>query len=206
MSNQRPIPEGYYKNAQGNLVHQDDIREQDKLRDDLVVGFVKRAQALHKQLAAFKRDALADIDDLIAISAQRYDVTLGGKKGNVQLVSFDGRYKIMRNVQEVITFSEEIEAAKALIDECVSAWSKDAGDNIRALIDHAFRANAQGQIKTSAVLSLMRLDIDDAKWHQAMDAMRDALHVHNTAVYVRVYERVGDSDQWQAITLDLASA
>lgn len=205
MTNKGKIPEGYRQNAQGHLVHEDDIREHDKLRDALVNEYIERARQLNALLAKFKADALQDIEDLVAISAERYGISMGGKKGNVQLVSFDGRYKIARSVQEVITFSEEIIAAKQLIDACIVRWSQDANPHIRTLVDQAFHTNGQGQIKTTAVLGLMRLEIDDDDWHTAMDALRDALHVLTTSTYVRLYERVGNSNNWRAITLDLAS-
>ena len=38
-----------------------------------------------------------------------------------------------------------------------------------------------------------------------MQAIKDSIQSCGTAVYVRVYERVGDSDQYQAIPLDLAA-
>jgi hypothetical protein len=51
----------------------------------------------------------------------------------------------------------------------------------------------------------MRLEIDDAEWKRAMEAIRDSIQTTGTAVYVRVYERIGDSDQYKAIPLDLAA-
>jgi hypothetical protein len=49
------------------------------------------------------------------------------------------------------------------------------------------------------------MEIDDDEWQRAMDAIRDSIHTTGTATYVRVYQRVGDSDQYQAIPLDLAA-
>ena len=72
-------------------------------------------------------------------------------------------------------------------------------------MDRAFSKDRNGQLKTAAVLDLMRLDIDDAEWKRAMDAIRDSIQTTGTAIYVRVYERIGDSDQYKAIPLDLAA-
>lgn len=203
--NDTTIPDGYMRNAAGHLVPEDQVREQDKLRDDLVRTLATQARELNAQLAAFKKQALGDIEDLIQIAAERYDTRVGGRKGNVSLTSYDGRYKVQRHVADRIAFTEELEAAKELINACITRWSEGANNNIRALVDRAFRTDTQGQIKTAAVLELLRLEIDDAEWQRAMDALRDSIQTVGTAIYVRVYERIGDSDQYRAVPLDLAS-
>lgn len=199
------VPAGYMQNAAGHLVPTDQVREQDLLRDEVARDLAEEARVLNRALTAFKRRALTDIADLVRIAGERYDVKLGGTKGNVQICTYDGRYKIARQVAERITFTEELEAAKALINACIERWSQGANPHIRALVDRAFRTDSKGQIKTAAVLELLRLEIDDDEWISAMDAIKDSIQATGTAIYVRVYERVGDSDQYRAIPLDLAA-
>lgn len=199
------VPDGYMRNAAGHLVPRDQVREQDLLRDQVARELARHAVALSDALREFKGRALADIADLVKIAGERYDVTLGGKKGNVSITTYDGRYKVVRSVAERITFTEELEAAKALINACIDRWSQGANPHIRALVDRAFRTDSKGQIKTAAVLELLRLDIDDDEWMRAMEAIKDSIQSTGTATYVRVYERIGDSDQYRAIALDLAA-
>ncbi|NMG29325.1 DUF3164 family protein [Aromatoleum evansii] len=199
------VPDGYMRNAAGHLVPRDQVREQDLLRDEIARELSGLAVALNQQLAAFKARALNDIADLVKIAGERYEVTLGGKKGNVSITTYDGRFKVQRSVAERITFTEELEAAKALINACIERWSQGANPHIRALVDRAFRTDSKGQIKTAAVLELLRLEIDDDEWLRAMDAIKDSIQSTGTATYVRVYERIGDSDQYRAIPLDLAA-
>lgn len=199
------VPAGMRVNADGYFVPETSIREQDLLRDQIVMALVPEALSLSRDMAAYKAKALADISDLIEIAADKYGAKLGGKKGNVSLVSFDGRYKIQRTYREVVAFTEEIEAAKALIDSCLIRWSEDANANIRAVVSQAFRKNRNGEISTGKVLDLMRLEIDDEEWNRAMNALKDALKSNGTAVYIRVYERIGTTDQYKPISLDIAS-
>lgn len=205
MNQSNPIPEGYMKNASGHLVPIETVREQDILRDEVVRELVTRAQKIHGELLQFKSAALKEIDDVVQIAADKYDVTIGGRKGNVTLTSYDGRYKVQRHVADRITFSEELEAAKELINQCIDRWSEGANDNIRALVDRAFRTDTKGKIKTAAVLELLRLDIDDEEWQRAMEAIKDSIQTTGTAVYVRLYERVDGTDQYKPIALDLAA-
>lgn len=200
------IPEGYLLNPAGHLVPREQVREQDLLRDQVATELADRALNIHHQLKAFKARALADIADLVSVSAEKYKVSIGGEKGNVTITTFNGKYKVVRAFAERITFTEEIEAAKALINACIIRWSEGANDNIRALVDRAFRTDSKGQIKTAAVLELLRLEITDDEWERAMDAIRDSIQSTGTAVYVRVYQRIDGTDQYRAISLDLATA
>ena len=76
--------------------------------------------------------------------------------------------------------------------------------HLRILVDRAFRANRQGQIKTGDVLSLLRVEIEDPDWQRAMEALKDSIQVNGTAVYIRVYQRVGNTDRYEPISLDIA--
>jgi aminopeptidase N len=181
------------------------VREQDLLRDEVARALAAQALALNTALTTFKARALNDIADLVKIAGERYDVQLGGKKGNVSVTTYDGGFKIVRSVASLIAFTEELEAAKELINACIDRWSSGANPNIRMLVDRAFRTDTKGQVKTSAVLELLRLETDDEEWRRAMEALRDSIHTTGTATYVRVYQRIGDSDQYRPIPLDLAA-
>ncbi|HTN30581.1 MAG TPA: DUF3164 family protein [Pseudomonas sp.] len=198
------IPAGYRRDAQGRLVHEEQIKPVDKLRDELVIRLVDQARTVSQVLAQFKGAAFGEIEAFVDLSAQEYGAKLGGKKGNVTLLSFDGRYKIQRAIQESISFDERLQAARALIDECLQEWTADARPELATLVNDAFRVDTKGEIRTARVLALRRLDIQDPRWLQAMDAIGDACQVVGSKSYIRVYERIGDSDQYRPISLDIA--
>ena len=198
------VPAGFWLNASGHLVPEAQVREQDKLRDQVAHELAARAQILSGALRKFKAQALADIDDLVRISAERYGANLGGRKGNVTVTTFDGKYRISRSVAERIAFSEEIEASKELINACILRWSEGGNANIHVLVDRAFRTDTKGQLKTAAILDLLRVEIDDKEWQAAMEALRDSIQVTGTAIYVRVHERIGNGDQYRQVPLDIA--
>ena len=112
-----PIPDGFRKDAKGRLIPEDQIKEIDLVRDELVQAIVDRASELRDMLRDFKGDVFSEIEAFVQTSAQEYDVQIGGKKGNVQLVSFDGKFKVVRAIQESITFDERLQAAKKLINK-----------------------------------------------------------------------------------------
>lgn len=198
------IQQDYKQDAKGRLVPLATIKPIDLARDQLVQEIVAKAKALNAALASFKSSVFADIGAFVELSVERYDTRLGGAKGNVTLVSFDGRFKVLRAMADTLTFDEGLQAAKALIDECVHEWTAGARSEIRALINDAFNVDKEGKISTGRILSLRRLDIQDEKWQRAMSALSDSVRVQCSRSYIRVYERVGDTDQYQAIPLDIA--
>jgi hypothetical protein len=200
-----PPPDGYMQDAQGRLVPTGTVKDIDKLRDQTVRAIVDQAKGVHAVLCRFKRNTFSDIAAFVVTSAEQYEVKIGGEKGNVTLYSYDGRYKVVRQVQETIKFDERLKAAKALIDACITDWAAGARDEIKVLVNDAFKVDKEGDVSTNRVLSLRRLNISDPKWQRAMQAISDSLSVIGSRSYVRVYERVGDTDQYQAIPLDLAS-
>jgi hypothetical protein len=199
------VPAGYMLDAAGSLVPESKVSPQDKLQDEMVRRLAMSAVGLSETLAAFKAAALEQAGEFRDLLAQEYGVKRGGRRGNVTYRSFDGRYEMQVAVGDYLSFGPELQAAKSLIDACVQRWSEGANDNIRALVDHAFQVNKAGRIDTHRVLGLRRLDIDDAEWKRAMEAIGDALRVTASRTYLRFYTVDPDTGARAAIPLDLAS-
>jgi hypothetical protein len=198
-------PAGYWQDAAGNLVPDSKVKDIDKLRHQVVTDLCVMAERARDGLAAFKLHAMQEVAALVSTSMEQYGVKSGGDKGNVTLTSFDGKYKLVRQMQDRIVFGEELLAAKALIDECVQAWSEGANDNIRVLVNHAFQTDKEGKINTGRVLGLRRLAIADAAWQQAMQAIADSMQTASTKPYVRFYRRNEGTGEYLPISLDVAA-
>lgn len=201
---EQKIPAGYRKDGQGRLVDEKMIKPIDLMRDRLVQELVAKADTVSRSLRYYKQRAFDDIDAFVQLSAEQYGVNLGGTKGNVQLLSFDGRYKILRARADAIVFDERLQAAKELIDECLRDWTEGARAELRTLISDAFRVDAAGKIRTGSVLALRRLDITDERWLRAMQAISDAVQVIGSKSYVRVYERNDVTGEYLPLPLDIA--
>lgn len=198
------VPEGYMANSKGHLIPVDKVKAVDKLRDEEVKTMIKAAKDLREDMQRAKRRLFASFNDFVALSAQEYKVTLGGKKGNTTLFSYDGKYKVQLAVSENIVFDERLQIAKNLIDECLTDWTQNASDNIKAIINQAFQVDKEGKISTHRVLSLRSLDINDDNWLRAMDAISDAIQVTDTKEYIRFYER-DEKGAYHQIALDFSN-
>lgn len=194
----------YMENAQGHLVPLEHVRPIDMARHELVMEKVAKVKAMRTALAALKAEIMADVEAFIDLSAEKYKVKLGGTKGNVALPSYDGKFKLVRQMAEDINFGEQLQAAKSLIDECLRDWTQGARSELRALVDSAFQVDKAGNLSTARVLGLRRLEITDDRWTRAMTAIDDSIQVTGTRPYVRVYERDAQG-RYTAIPLDMAA-
>lgn len=201
----KPVPEGFMQDHRGALIPVDIVKEVDVLRDQLVKEIVDKADALSKVLAEFKLKAMDDVAAFVSLSAGKYGVKLGGHKGNVSLVSYDGKYKVVRSINEYIKFDERLEAARALLDECLKQWTSEASDNLRKLVNFAFTVDKTGAVSTARIMGLLRVDIRDENWKKAMEAIKESFQVTGSKSYIRIYRRVGGTDKYEQINLDLAS-
>lgn len=197
---------GHWRDANGSQVPLAKVKEIDQVRTALVRNLCGLAELQSITLSDFKAVAMQELAAFMALSLEQYGVKTGGDKGNVTLVTFDGQYKVTRQMADTIVFGEQLMAAKLLIDECVHEWSVGSSDNIKVLVLQAFQTDKVGKINTSRVLGLRRLDIKDPKWLLAMQAIADSIQTASTKPYVRFYKRCEATGEYVAISLDVAGA
>lgn len=178
----------YRQDARGNLIPIANIKEIDLLRDELVQNIFANVMPAVSALQSVKTQAIGDVRAFVELSAEKYDVK-PSKKGNITLHNFDGSLRVTVAMQDVLTFDERLQAAKALIDECLNAWTENSRDELKVLVQQAFDVNKEGKISVSKVLGLRRLDIQDEKWQRAMSALTDSVHTQATREYIRLHTR-----------------
>ncbi len=196
----------YLRDTKGGLVPVNLIKPQHLLEDQLVRDMMGHAVALSDQVSRFKEHMFDDLGAFEALLAQEYSSTLGGAKGNKTLTSHDGLFKVSVQVADNIVFGSELQIAKTLVDECLNEWAAGARDEIRAIVTRAFNTDKAGQINRSEIFMLLRLEITDDRWQQAMRAIRDAMRIEGSKTYVRCHRRDSTDRGWQAVTIDLAKA
>ena len=195
------LPEGYMQDALGRLVPVAQVKERDRLCDDVVRALFDEVDLVARKVDEFKTRAFGELDAFAALSNEKYGVKLGGGKGNVTLTSFDGSMKIVLAIDQSIVFGEQFQAAKVLIDECIREWINGSRPELCALVNDACRVDKAGNISSARVLGLLRLDIQDEKWRRAMEAITDSIQVTRTKRYVRFYRRTAAGDGYEQIPL-----
>lgn len=199
------IPEGYIQIANGDLVPRHKIRESDWLRDAVANDLGTIAIEASKVLATFKTKALNDCADLVKIAFEKYGAKLGGDKGNLDIKSVCGKFKITRKISSNVTFTEEIHAAKALVDECLIRWiDEGANQNLIIVVNNAFKTNKKGHLSKDKIFEMLRWNIEnDKQWDKAMQAISDSILTDGSTTYINAYQR-NDKGDYIAIPLSLA--
>lgn len=198
--------EPYLRDAKGALVPLSMVKATDLLMDELVRKVTGAAASLHDRIARFKASAFNDVAEFQALLAQEYDASIGGKKGNITLSTYDGCRKVQVQVADLFEFGPELQAAKALIDECLAEWAAGSGAELRALVNRVFSVDKEGQINRAELFMLLRVEIADERWQRAMLAIRESMRVIGSKSYMRFYERDQPDAAWRAISLDIAVA
>lgn len=209
-----PIPSGivdvngkpYMTDAKGGLWPVEVVKAQHKLEDELVRKIMGFALALSAQVTRFRGHTFTDLGEFDALLAQEYGLTKGGPKGNRSYSTYDGLFEIQVRVQDQIDFGPELQTAKGLVDECLNEWSEDARPEIRAIVTRAFNTDKEGKINRSEIFMLLRLEIEDQRWQEAMRAVRDAMRIVGSKSYLRFRMKEAADAGWTSVTIDLAAA
>lgn len=196
----------YLRDAKGSLVPLASVKAQDLLMDETVRAMLGQARALSERIAAFKTQAFEQVRAFQELLAQQYGATVGGSKGNITLLSYDGCMKVQVQVSDLLEFGPELQAAKALVDECLTEWSEGSAHEMRALVNRVFQVDQQGKINHNAMFMLLRVESTNERWQRAMEAVKDSMRVISTRTYMRFYERPKADAAWRAVSLDMASA
>ncbi len=183
---------GMVKDAQGRLVPVEMIKPADRQRDDLVRELFHEYGMLQNDCEKFRSLADDAIDAHLQLVQEQYGVKVRGQEGNLVMTSYDGELRIVRAVDKVIAFTDEIHAAKKLIFECVEEWVDGARPELKVVVEDAFRQDKQGHLSAGRILGLLRWKIEDARWLQAMQAIKDSVKVQSTRQYLRFYRRTPD--------------
>ena len=193
----------YRQDARGNLVPIANMKPIDLARDDFIREAFAKILPLREQMAELKAQQMADANAFIDLSVEQY----GSKrsvKGNTMLTSFDGKQRIIIAQADVLHFDERLQAAKALIDECLNEWTQDSRAELKTFVLQAFDVSKEGKINVRKVLELRKLEIDDDKWKRAMQAIADSLHTQATREYIRYYQRNEETGKYEQVVLDFA--
>lgn len=196
----------YMTDAKGSLVPINLIKPVDKLEDEIVRKIMKYATDLNAQITRFRGHTMTDLGEFDALLDQEYNTKKRGKKGNRTYSTFDGLQKVVVQIQDTIDFGPQLQQAKTLLDECMNEWAANARPEIQAIITRAFNTDKEGKVNRSEIFMLLRLDISDERWLEAMRAIREAMRVTSSKEYVRFYTRDAIQDPWKSVTINLAVA
>lgn len=190
------------RDSNGNDVPVKYVGKYDKARDKAVRRVLAR---FLKARAMLEQTVKESIDDLNALAATKESV---GAKGNFSARSFDGLIQASIRQQYNIYLDERVVWARELMLGYVEGVLGKVGGNdaaaLRLIIAEAFKANAQGFLSTGKVMSLLRMEIDNADWREAKRILQEAIKPQKGKRYLVCERRSSTQGDFEAVRLDIA--
>lgn len=193
----------YYKKADGTLVPEDQVKDIDKLRDQMVMGIANKMLYLKQEMIRTKADVVEDIEAFMETASEQYDVKYGGEKGNLTFTSFDGNVQIKYYSNDYLTFNEGIHVAKKLIDEFLEDITRDSSKSIKQIVNQAFNLK-QGRMDVKAILKLRDINETDPRWVKAMGIIDESRQYVSGNKSLRLYLKNRQTDKMEHIPLDFS--
>ena len=186
----RPVPEEY-------------IRPEDKKRDKLVEGILKRVAKLSAKIESEKAEIVDAIEKYLKELAKDNRVRENWK-GNILLYNFSQNLCIERRIDETVSFDERLQIVKTTIDKWINNKLKDTDPTLSKVIAQAFSVDKQGRINTAMLLKLKRIDIQDAEWKKAMQLLDESIFVKSSKMALRFRTRNPKMPEsaWNEISLN----
>jgi hypothetical protein len=186
----------------GNDVPVQYVSKYDKAKDKVV----RRIHARFLKARAMLEEVMsASIADLQALAATKESV---GAKGNFSARSFDALIQVSIRQQYNIYLDERVVRARELMLGYVELVLGKVGGNdaaaLRLIVAEAFKANAQGFLSTGKVMSLLKMEIDNADWREAKRILQEAIKPQKGKRYLVCERRASTQSDFRPVRLDIA--
>jgi len=199
--------DGNWIDSRGKAVPQEYVPELDRDRDAMVERIFKKALKLEEAIAAFRVEALCELDTYLAKLAKANKVKENWK-GNISLDSFDGSLRIQRNMDDQVGFSESLQIVKTQIDDWLRDRLNGVDDALAKVVSQAFNVDKQGRVNTAMIMKLLHLDIKDPKWQKAMAILKDSIVTKSSRQYVSFASKeiTEAGENWHKVCLNFNAA
>ena len=195
-------PAATMRDSNGNDVPIKYVSAYDKARDRVTRRVLARFEKARAALEKVVAESIADLDELKGTKEKL------GAKGNFQAVSFDGLLQVSIRQRYDIRLDERVAKAREMMLGYVDGILRKVGGSdaqaLRLIVQEAFRANDEGILPTGKIMSLMRMEIDNADWRAAKEILQDAIRPQKGKRYLRCERRRSTQDDFRAVKLDIA--
>jgi len=190
--------QGFWLDPSGHPVPEKYVDVDDRKKDRLVERLHKKAERLQQKITEFKAEAAERVDRYLRETAGKYDEE--DWKGNATLTNFSNTKKVEIKVNNLITFDEKLQLAKQKLDKFFQDVTKDARDELKALVHDAFAVDQKGNLNKRQILRLRKYNIKHPQWKEAMGLIDAAITIEATKQYMNFYRKPKD-DQKKSYTV-----
>ena len=190
------------RDSNGNDIPLKYVSKYDKAKDRAVRKVLARFLHAREMLEKVVAETIAELEAL-ADTKERL-----GAKGNFSARSFDGLIQVSIRQQYNIFLDERVVKARELmlgyIEKVLSRVGGSDAAALRLIVAEAFKANAQGFLSTGKIMSLLKMEIDNADWREAKRILQDAIRPQKGKRYLVCERRCTTQGDFRPIRLDIA--
>lgn len=197
--------QGDWLNRNGKFIPVENIQPKFKKRDAVVTKIVERAIKLQDRMIKDKKDFILMGVAYLMYLEKKHGIKDKKIEGNLTLSDYANTLQVKLSVNNMITFDEELNVAKKLIDECLRKWTKNSSVNLRSIVDEAFNIDKKGRVNTWMILRLTRLKINNKVWKRAMQMIIDSMEISGTRQYFTFKYRKDKDSLWKSLNLNFSS-
>ncbi len=190
------------RDSNGNEIPLKYVSKYDKAKDKAVRRILARFLKARADLESVVADSISELQ---ALADTKEKV---GVKGNFSARSFDGLVQASIRQQYNVYLDERVVKARELMLGYVEGVLAKVGGNdaaaLRIIVAEAFKANAQGFLSTGKIMSLLRMEIDNADWRAAKRILQEAIKPQKGKRYLVCERRASTQAEFEAVRLDIS--
>lgn len=190
------------RDSNGNDIPLKYVSKYDKARDKAVRRILARFLKARELLEGVVAQTIAELEALADTKEKL------GAKGNFSARSFDALIQVSIRQQYNIFLDERVVKARELMIGYVEKVLAKVGGNdaaaLRLIVAEAFKANAQGFLSTGKIMSLLRMEIDNADWREAKKILQESIKPQKGKRYLVCERRATTQSDFRPIRLDIA--
>jgi len=194
----------YWVDQRGNHIPLRHIKPVDKKKHATVEKVFSRLELLEKKILKEKSTINETIEKylgyLSAINKNEIKET-----GSFTLTNFSGTKQIIIKSSDVIKFDEQILFAITKIKNCLLRWSSNSHPNLSLITSQIFKIEQTGTINRNFLLSLLRYDIKEKEWLEAVEIIKQSIEIVSKREYMIFRERNTTKEKWQTKKLNPGS-
>jgi len=189
-----------YIDAEGREIPGRFISRQKRKADKVVESVFRDVKRYREQTAKVKQRIEKKVEEYLKYLAEEYKT---GKdwKGNAVIMNIAQDKRIGVQVHTRVEFDERIMIAKQKIDSCLSRWSDGAKEELRMIVQQAFSVNRKGMYDRKQLFGLMKLQIRDKEWQDAMELIKESMQVVIYKTYMYFEER-NERGEWKRLPMN----
>jgi hypothetical protein len=175
----------------------------DKRKERVIQSLYKKAVKLSKELEKLKELMYEKGDELYEEKYRNRGLDIDKKRGNYTHFSYDKSIKFEMNVQENISFSDDINLSQQKLNEYIEDVLSGANTDIQQLVNNAFKTR-KGRLDKARIFSLFALKIEHPKWQEAMELIKGSIETNDSRRYASISVR-DDNGDYNAVQLNISS-